>query len=146
MKYTEVQQLRKKAANDFWNFGAGRVANNALSELDADAAESRVLIQQIVDNKPKYVDPNAVQKFDEAIAANRKDIVDNIKQDVHVANMQGGIVGGMAGLAGGGLTYAGLGLIPGLKNRRGIRLLAGLATGVPLGVYVADRTAAYQVS
>jgi hypothetical protein len=44
------------------------------------------------------------------------------------------IGGGAAGLAGAGLTYGGLGLIPGLKKRKLLRALAAVAGGVGAGV------------
>lgn len=42
---------------------------------------------------------------------------------------------GAASLAGAGLTYGGLGLVPGLKNKKALRLLVGLAAGSGAGLY-----------
>ena len=48
------------------------------------------------------------------------------------------IGGGVAGLAGAGLSYGGLGLIPGLKKRKLLRALAAVAGGAGAGLFIGN--------
>lgn len=140
VSYIEVQQLRKQAANDFWNFGAGRLANEELGRWDNEYLDTRKVLEGVAEHNPD-VD---LTIYDTAVRNARAKTVKDVAPIVHDANLEGAILGGMAGLAGGGLTYAGLGLIPQLKKRKGLRLLAGIMAGLPLGIYTADRAAYYQ--
>lgn len=98
--------MTKHAANDFFNYGAGSMANEVLADYDKEEGADNPDREKVKDLYGKWVDKSILPTA---------------------------AVGGAAGLGTAGLTYAGLGLIPSAKRNRLIRMLAGLAVGVPAG-------------
>ena len=159
MNYIQLQQMRKQAAKHaapFFNYGAGAAANDMYQRLhtDVDVAEA------------------AGNNYDKAIADNGKMSEDQLLYNMHKRRGRAGTVmhnietqlgkykdqallptllaGGSAAAAGGGLTYAGLGLIPAIRKRKLLRaltsVLAGAGAGALAGHYMGKYDLGQRVS
>lgn len=139
MNYSE---FKKQAATSkygdplFINFGAGTQANKLLKD------EDRYL--EFLDNNYQNTTSDLTKQRIKDYFGRARNVRYNLHKKldkmVDKANKYNGLVGGAAGLGGAGLTYAGLGLIPQLKKKHAVRLLAGLLVGVPTGITAAHLT------
>lgn len=120
----------------FANFGAGAEANKILRDEDSYLKFLDKEYQRTKSDSSKERIKNYFRRAHDVRGFKYKDL----NKMVDEANKYNWLAGGVAGLGGAGLTYAGLGLIPKLKNKRAVRLLAGLMVGVPTGITAAHLT------
>lgn len=152
-----LQQASNWARKRFEPFGAGSAANDFLREQydypmdDVDAQLENLEVMNYMDpTKPKPQNPRkAFQELDDLRA--RRDAIHQAKNEkipelspmVDRANRIGAGIGVTAGLIGGGLMYAGLGLIPKLKQKRLLRALFAVGYGLPIGYISANQSARF---
>lgn len=139
MTYKEFKkQAAKTQYGDplFANFGAGAEANKILRDEDSYLKFLDNEYQRTKSDSSKERIKNYFRRAHDVRSFKYKDL----NKMVDEANRYNWLAGGVAGLGGVGLTYAGLGLIPKLKNKRAVRLLAGLMVGVPTGITAAHLT------
>ena len=143
MTYSE---FKKQAANTefgdplFSDFGAGHEANKLLGSRDRYL---RFLDNNIRNTVSEHTKKRNQGYFDRE-QTSRRLLYNSLVKRVTEANRYNWLVGSASGLSGAGLTYAGLGLIPKLRNKRGVRLLASALIGVPTGVTAAHLTGKYR--
>ena len=143
MTYNEFKkQAAKTEFGDplFSNFGAGYDANKVLADKDS--------YLRFLNNNYKSTDSEYIKQLNKDYfgreQTSRMFLYKRLAKMVDEANKYNGLAGAAAGLGGVGLTYAGLGLIPKLKNKRGVRLLIGALIGVPTGLTAAHLTGKYR--
>lgn len=141
----------------FSPFGAGGSANDVLEQqfdTQMDVLWDKILKNPA--NSPrsetnkypaniielmKTLDQDYTNVWD--LTGKRRDSIADMSPQVDRANKLGIITGSATGLLGAGAIYAGLGLIPKLKQRRLLRALAAINSGIGIGLFTADRTSKY---
>ena len=140
------KEFKKQAANTefgdplFSNFGAGHEANKLLGSKDRYL---RFLDNNYHNTISEHTKKRNKEYFDREHTS-RRFLYSRLAKQVAEANRYNWLVGSASGLGGAGLTYAGLSLIPKLKNRRGVRLLASALVGVPTGIASAHLSGKYR--
>ena len=156
MKYTDITEqvpwlltsgenrssLVKQAYSNYW---AGREANNILSDIDdergmyEDALQPRRKNQEItISENGKPLTRGELIRRSAVLEKRRNDLNKKFEPLVSDANKTGLYWGGGSALATTALIYGALGKIGWLKNYRKLRLLLGLAAGMPLGYKVGE--------
>lgn len=137
MNYNE---FKKQSSRNFLPIGAGTVGNEILDVLDT-AGQAKLNVLDSLGG-PEW-ETTGREQYLKDIADDRQATKESLKPYLTKANLEGAVAGVSSGALAGGLTYAGLGLLPGLRKKRLVRAILALTAGVPVGLYTGHHAGRY---